>query len=97
MMKFIKSKISKIALIIVVVCCSYYLGSSCYVSKHEWKNSQYASVGDFLVFEDSIYTIKWGVIYNKHKYVGNLIFCIEDYLIVYSRNEKGFGFYCKKR
>ena len=95
-MKKIKPyKILILFLVFVLIICIYN-NSDYYIREHEWKNTHGATVGDWLEFNDSLYTIKDRKVYKNNFWVGNVVFCFESYLIVYSKNEKEFGYYYKK-
>ncbi|MFN8294546.1 MAG: hypothetical protein U0T69_00010 [Chitinophagales bacterium] len=95
-MKTVKrNKILLLFLTIILAICIYY-NSDYYIRKHEWKNSRGASIGDWVEFKDSLYSIKYRKVYKNNSLIGNVVFCFESYLIVYSKDEKEFGYYYKK-
>ena len=93
-----KNKTRKIIILFlaVILTICIYNNSDYYIRKHEWKNSYGASIGDWLEFKNSLYTIKYRKVYKNNSLVGNVVFCFENYLIVYSKDEKEFGYYYKK-
>jgi hypothetical protein len=88
--------ITILSLVLFVISCCFYYNSKYYIEKHEWKNSNGATIGDFLIFNDSIYSMNNRKIYKYYTHVGYVVFCVENYLIVYSTKESGFGFYYKQ-
>lgn len=95
-MKITPKRIIVFACVIILSSIIVYYNSNYYIKKHEWKNSSGSSIGDFLSFSDTTYAIKYRSIYQGSVNLGYIAFCIEDYLIIYSYDEHGFGNYCKK-
>ena len=90
------AKITKISIILLALFISsfvVYYNSNFYIEKYQWKQSGGASIGDFLTFDDSFYTIKGRKVYTYSNDVGYIIFCSGKHLIVYSKNENDFGCY----
>lgn len=92
-----KYKVMLIVLFWLLSVCLYY-NSGYYIRKHEWKHSQKSSFGDWIEFDNTLYSLKWRTVYKNDKAVGKIIFCFESYLIVYvSEDDVGIGYYYKKK
>jgi hypothetical protein len=76
--------------------CIFY-NSTYYIKKHEWKHSQKSSLGDWIEFNTPLYSLKGRTIYKNSIPVGKVVFCFESYFFVYVNEEKGMGYYYKKK
>lgn len=91
-----KFKIVLIILFCLLSVCVYY-NTGYYIKKHGWKHSRNSSFGDWIEFDTPLYSLKGRTIYKNSIPVGKVIFCFESYLFVYVNEEKGMGYYYKKK
>lgn len=88
------------AVLLVFFCllavCLYY-NSSYYIKKHEWKHSRKSSFGDWIEFKTPLYALRGRTIYKNGNAVGKVVFCFESYLFLYVNDEKGIGYYYRKK
>lgn len=90
-------KVMLVILFCLLAVCAYY-NSGYYIRKHEWKHSRKSSFGDWVEFKTSLYSLNWRTIYKNNEEVGKVIFCFENYLIVYVKEDDvGIGYYYKKK
>lgn len=74
-----------------------YYNSSYYIRNHEWKHSQYDSLGDWIEFTNPFYyDLQWRTIYKQHKPAGIVLICFQKHLLVYSYTQGGIGLYYRK-
>jgi hypothetical protein len=73
-----------------------YYNTNGYIKKHSWKHSRKSTIGDWLEF-DTLYKLKGRKIIKNKTVVGSLVFCFNKYLVVYSREQEGFGYYYLKK
>ena len=81
--------ITALSIFFIVV---FYLNSNYFIRKQEWKHRDGASVGDWIEFDDTYYSIKGKTIYKKSIAAGEVVFCFGKMLIIkeISTGEKGY-------
>jgi hypothetical protein len=81
-----------IAAISVFFLVVLFLNSNYFISKQEWKYRDGGSVGDWIEFDNTYYSLKGKTIYKKNTPAGKVVFCLGKMLIIkeISTGEKGF-------
>jgi len=87
-------KVSKlfIAILIVIAACAVLLNTNFFIKTQEWKYRDGGSVGDWIEFDNVLYSLKGRTIYKKEIAAGKIIFCLGKMLIVkeIATGEKGY-------
>ena len=69
-----------------------YLNTNYFISKQEWKHRDGGSIGDWIEFDDTLYSVKARTIYKNNVAIGKVVFCLGKMLIIkeIATGEKGY-------
>lgn len=81
-----------IATISVFFLAGLFFNSNYFIRKQEWKHRNGYSVGDWIEFDNTYYSLKEKNIYQKNIRAGKVVFCLGKMLIIreISTGEKGY-------
>ena len=74
-----------------------YLNTNTFISKQQWKHRDGGSIGDWIEFDDSLYSIKGRTIFKNGTEAGKVLFCIGKMLIVKEIATGETGYYINKK
>ena len=73
-----------------------FLNSNYFISKQEWKHRDGGSVGDWIKFDNTYYSLKGKTIYKKNIQAGKVVFCVGKMLIIKEIPTGEKGYYINK-
>ena len=80
-----------IAIIILILIGIVYLNTNHFIRKQEWKHRDGGSIGDWIEFDNTVYSVRGRTIYKNDIAVGKIVFCFGKILMVkeIKNGEKG--------
>lgn len=74
----------------------FYLNTNYFIRGQEWKHRDGGSVGDWIEFDDTLYSIRGRTIYKNKVATGKVIFCLGKMLIIKEIATQEKGYYINK-
>jgi hypothetical protein len=70
----------------------FYFNSNYFIIKQKWKHRDGASAGDWIEFDNTLYSLQARTIFKRNIATGKIVFCIGKMLIIKNilTGEKGY-------
>lgn len=74
----------------------FYVNTNFFIRNQGWKYRNGSTIGDWISFDNSFYSIKGRSIYRNNTRVGNIVFCQGNMLVILEARTKEKGYYINK-
>ena len=85
-----------IAIITLILIGVVYLNTNHFIRKQEWKHRDGGSIGDWIEFGNTVYSVRGRTIYKNDIAAGKIVFCFGKMLIVKEMKNGEKGYYINK-
>ena len=85
-----------ISIITLIIIGIVYLNTNHFIRKQEWKHRDGGSIGDWIEFDNTVYSVRGSTIYKNNIAAGKIVFCFGKMLIVKEIKNGEKGYYINK-
>lgn len=88
-------KVLIVTLSLLLILC-FYINTNHFITGQEWKHRNGVSIGDWIEFDKTLYSLKGRTIYKNRTATGKIVFCFGKMLIIKEIETGEKGYYINK-